>query len=799
MAVTKITWENKTGIQNDASVARKNKVVDEDMNEIKQVVNNNADEVTTMQETIEDLQEGQGTSDTDITNLKNRVTTLEKDNTENKSNISSLQEQFSNFENYDDTEIKQDISEIKQEQQTQNSDIENLQTNDSKQDELISKLKNVALNAETEESKSIHVEDASTIGQLEVLGNHEQENRSGKNLFKLPDSGNNNGITYTNNGDGTFNISGTATEQASFSIVVPLENSGFEQGKNYTISSNIEIGNVAYYVHSATSDGYWNKTLLDFRYETTKTKVMPEPSTDYISLNIVVPKDVTLNYQNVTVQIEEGTVATEYEQYGASPSPEYPSPVKCLGSNKNIYDDSTSATNQRLSTGSGGTYAQTGYSVSGYIEILPNQYLIINTNYDSYYCFYNAERQYVSGDSFKSNKRIKSSKNVKYIKFDFKTEDKEKIKVEYGSEPTIFSPVGQGSTLISKINKNFLDCSKIGSIAAQNGIMIDDDGYVYSNTPNSDYRSWNYESSNWFITLEADTYTLSLDWNTLPTNGATGIAIQKSDNSKIFIKTTLEDFIKQKEIQFTLDEKTEIGIELKVFDVKFRLQLEKGTKATPIVEHQQEDYLLYIQQEMLPGDCFVKESDGRKELHNWNKLILNGTETVERVGTRVSGKYRFAITVSGIQTGNFADTEIVDNLISNELTVVSNNITWNCAEDNVMHIRINNTPQIIIYIEKCSQMTVDEFKAFLQELYDEGKAIEIYYKLATPTKLPCTKEQSAVLEELNNLDLFERVNNIITAENIALLKLKYALDVETYIDNKLNTINQQILNIAGGN
>ena len=84
MAVTKITWENKTGIQNDASVARKNKVVDEDMNEIKQVVNNNADEVSEIQENIEDLQEGQGTFDTDITNLKNRVTTLEKDNTQNK-------------------------------------------------------------------------------------------------------------------------------------------------------------------------------------------------------------------------------------------------------------------------------------------------------------------------------------------------------------------------------------------------------------------------------------------------------------------------------------------------------------------------------------------------------------------------------------------------------------------------------------------------------------------------------------------------------------------------------------------
>ena len=45
MAVTKITWENKTGIQNDESVLRKNKVTDADMNEIKRVVNSNSDEL----------------------------------------------------------------------------------------------------------------------------------------------------------------------------------------------------------------------------------------------------------------------------------------------------------------------------------------------------------------------------------------------------------------------------------------------------------------------------------------------------------------------------------------------------------------------------------------------------------------------------------------------------------------------------------------------------------------------------------------------------------------------------------
>ena len=665
---------------------------------------------------------------------------------------------------FNDKDVKKDISDIKKEQETQNLYIENLQTNDSKQDSLISKLKNAALNAETEESKSIHVEDANKFGQLEVLGNHEQETRSGKNLFKLPDSGNNNGITYTNNGDGTFNISGTATEQASFSIVVPLENSGFEQGKNYTISSNIEIGNVAYYVHSATSDGYWNKTLLDFRYETTKTKVMPEPSTDYISLNIVVPKDVTLNYQNVTVQIEEGTVATEYEQYGASPSPEYPSPVKCLGSNKNIYDDSTSATNQRLSTGSGGTYAQTGYSVSGYIEILPNQYLIINTNYDSYYCFYNAERQYVSGNSFKSNKRIKSSKNVKYIKFDFKTEDKEKIKVEYGSEPTIFSPVGQGSTLISKINKNIYDIAKYpftNRIAYNSsGGQVFWDGYC--------------GILDYFPVKENTQYTFS---NNLGQPFTYGLVFYNKDKEVISVETTHP-------ATFTTPEKCEyIRFAIYSNTLPTWVQIELRNTATSNIEHEQTDYILNIQQEMLKGDYFVKEADGWKEVHSYPKKIFDGTENIN---------------LESLSQGNNFYTNIPDALGDTTAPVYSNCFMYyNGLLDKNYSCRISGSKNLNL---RCNEKnTAEEFKQMLADKYNAGNPVYFYYKTATPTKLACTEEQSAVLEELNNMDLFEGVNNIITAEDIALLKLKYALDVKTYVNNQLANVNAQILNIAGGN
>ena len=81
--------------------------------------------------------------------------------------------------------------------------------------------------------------------------------------------------------------------------------------------------------------------------------------------------------------------------------------------------------------------------------------------------------------------------------------------------------------------------------------------------------------------------------------------------------------------------------------------------------------------------------------------------------------------------------------------------------------------------------TADEFKQQLTNWKNEGNPLVVYYPLETPTKLACTEQQSAVLEQLSNLDLFEGVNNIITTEDIALLKLKYALNAKIYIDNLL--------------
>ena len=209
---SKINYNNKAPFQTLEEIPDENKVNASDMNEIKTVVNNNADELDTAKENIKNLQGGQGTSNAEIASLKTRVSALETDNSTNKtdinnlktdnetnkSNIQTLQqdnetnktdivnleenkvdkvegkglstedfttelkEKLEGLKNYDDTEIKEDIS--------------NLEAEQTEQDKQIDMLIN-ALPTETQEAENINIKGTIPVKfkEFKVSGNSKQE------------------------------------------------------------------------------------------------------------------------------------------------------------------------------------------------------------------------------------------------------------------------------------------------------------------------------------------------------------------------------------------------------------------------------------------------------------------------------------------------------------------------------------------------------------------------------------------------------------------------------------------------
>lgn len=362
MAISKITWENKEGIQNDESIARKNKVMDDDMNEIKQVVNNNANELSTAQSNIENLQSGQGTANTDITNLKSRVSALETDNTTNKSNIQQLQnnqqETETNVETLqekvttletDNTQNKSDINALKtdnetnksnistlqEEQLTQNANIENLQEKDTTQDELIEKLqqenkniKSALINVETEQAKSLHIEDASTVSaQLSVEGNAEQEvTETENNVF----NGNLEvGLWDYNTGEKTTAVNAVRSVDyidveglSQISIVAQNEINFTDIGVRYYSANKEYIGRTS--INDITNAV---STTINNNLDDTKT-------VKYMTFNLVGTTDT-----NTKIAINKNVDLEWHDFIPNSPSPNYPSKIKCLGSNKNLFSE----------------------------------------------------------------------------------------------------------------------------------------------------------------------------------------------------------------------------------------------------------------------------------------------------------------------------------------------------------------------------------------------------------------------------------------------------------------------------
>ena len=108
--------------------------------------------------------------------------------------------------------------------------------------------------------------------------------------------------------------------------------------------------------------------------------------------------------------------------------------------------------------------------------------------------------------------------------------------------------------------------------------------------------------------------------------------------------------------------------------------------------------------------------------------------------------------------------------------------TWNLKQGIAYGTSDNYYGDFVIYSDTTKEMTVEEFKQWLSE-----NNVEVYYQLAEPQII-----ELGTLEE--PIKTFEGTNNIQLLANLDTeIEVKYALDVKKYFDNKLASIQEQIL------
>lgn len=172
------------------------------------------------------------------------------------------------------------------------------------------------------------------IKTIIVDGKSTQETRSGKNLIKDQHTEpiTVSGVTFTPNPDGSIKVEGTATANYTYRII-PRETGKYisiDTNKTYTMSvSNdlpsksrmrVEASNSTSIFKDIYSEGT-NKRYITFEGSYFETGLVDV----WFSIFSGYTYDFTLY-----PQLEKGSTATEYEQYGVSPSPDYPSPIESI-------------------------------------------------------------------------------------------------------------------------------------------------------------------------------------------------------------------------------------------------------------------------------------------------------------------------------------------------------------------------------------------------------------------------------------------------------------------------------------
>lgn len=176
--------------------------------------------------------------------------------------------------------------------------------------------------------------------QLQVYGDCMQRLGS-KNLLPYPYSKTTatiNGVTFTDNGDGSITVNGTATANAIFYLYT----------NNTNLIPGIKRGDTV--TGTLYSDQEWDasveKLIVVLNYYNAninmKGGVILKPSTktrtftitdDWYGMGfyILVSKGGVVDNITLRVQIELGTTSTEYEPYVVSPSPDCPSKIETVG------------------------------------------------------------------------------------------------------------------------------------------------------------------------------------------------------------------------------------------------------------------------------------------------------------------------------------------------------------------------------------------------------------------------------------------------------------------------------------
>lgn len=665
-------------------------------------------------------------------------------------------------------EVNTDILNINSKNKEQDTNIEQLQENTETSSNKIAELEKELKEAQEDfyqasirgqvSGEYIHVEDSSNCrAKIKISGNSEQETRSGKNKIEITKTTTTvNGCTHTIK-DGTDTLSGTSSTNWANLIIYSFVG----DGKTYTLSGSPSTSkNIFISAH----DNVQKKDLATSKNGSTGTFVAT--SGNSIDIIICVAPNLTLANELFKPQLEEGSKATGCEQGGASPSPNYPSEVKCVGSNVNLFDKDDSIINGYYIDNTGNLIqANNSWYQNAFIKVNSNmQYTISSKIAVLRVCFYDSNKQFISrATTEENNLTFTTPNNCEHIKISGNNvaEQIAELKLEKGKVATPYSKYGQGCVKVTKCNKNLFNKNDIVNKAYINssGEIVSNDGQNYTN----------YISvvSNAMYTIHAEN----------PLGAVTAICFY--DTNKKFLSGSTYNNVKS--MSFKTPSNCDF-VRASVSNINLEtLQIEEGP-ATTYEEHEEQSYIMPVQKEMLQGDYF--DFDNEKEEHKWIKLIFDGTENWLQSGNTYPTFYISPYEIAS-KFGIPAGLKAFCNYFSQKSNI------WGIDEIgfDTANLRQDHVDFRFCLGSSSTITTLEAWKKKLVEMHNSGKPLALYFQILNLNELDFTDEQKAVAKDLNNARTYKNVTNI-TTDSKAILSLDYAKDQETQNQKMQNEIDE---------
>ena len=599
---------------------------------------------------------------------------------------------------------------------------------------------------------------------LEISGNHKQEIYSGKNIlnFGASKSGTINGITYSyDENTQIWTVNGTATAKADvhFGSIIKSEANKAYQLETFHLGGSISSESCKIYMQDENQNwAGWACQLLnvDARQPATKDK--------NLSMGMLIfriESGTTLNNYKFKAQFEQtdNPTVVECERYVGgipAPNPDYPSEIKTVGSNVNIFDCSKGR-HEGTYNGINIRYENDYLVLNGTSTNVVDIYLCysglndellnhLNNNYGKYTLSNNLGfENYIQTTSGYKNNVADITENDKAIRAfvrmpSQKTYSNEilKIKLVEGTEVGEYSKYGQGSVKVTKCNKNIAkdityteQVTKYSRIIYATYTLIKGKTYYFSfDTDNSGLQV--YRQSPSALGLEsANVYSFTCDGKRKSFYGVAS---------------------KTKTITMEVINRLSDSSNTPVTCSNFMISTLEDISHEP---HQEQSYIIPTQQEMLEGDYF--DWDNEEEVHVWEKLVFKGNENWN-LDDIYNGIAQFSLSVNAVYINEY-DTVI--RTMSNYFKGVGFDSSW--LIDNCVTIRKNSRVRIMI----SKYTTVEQFKTWLKSKYDEGTPVIVYYKLATPKRLPFTEEQKEIEKELSHATTYEGTTHIYSTDSIS--------------------------------